>query len=453
MYDVAVIGAGVTGCFIAKELSKYEVSVVVFEKKSGVGLLQTKGCSGVIHAFQFPFSSLRGRLCLEGNKIMDREASELGFEFKRVGLLLLATNEVSKLMLPIVKRLLSRHLDVRAVSREEILATEPNVTERVRGGLLLPSAGVVNPVEMTFTAFLFAKLNGVDFVFDCEVTGIERRLDRFVIETSKGKFEARFVVNCAGVYADEVARMVGYDLQIKPSKGSHVVFGEKGFTNHMMAAIPLKPKRITGGALVSVDGKPVWGPNFVEVDDKEDTSVTREDIEGIIEEFSHLFRRLPEKPLAYYAGVMATAGKDFVINQPIRNFINVAGIQSPGLTAAPAIAKLVVRMLATSGLKLKRKQSLARFSLRRFAKMSDEERAKLVAEDPRYGRVVCLCNLVTEAEIEEILKHTPCFDIVKHVTRAGMDCCECHADIIIFIQRKLGYSVKDQVKSDLAWRR
>lgn len=453
MYDVAIVGAGVTGCFIAKELSKYNLKVAVFEKKAAMGLGQTKGCSGVIHAFQLPFNSLKGKLCLEGNAMMDAKAEELGFAFKRVGLLLVATNALTKLLLPIIKAYLSRYVEVRELSREEILEMEPNLREDIKGGLLFPSGGVVNPVEMTYTVYRFAKENGVEFRFGCKVGGISRKPSSFVLNTSLGDFEARYIINCAGVYADEIAKMVGCELTITPGKGSHIVFNERGFSNHLIAAIPLKPDRRTkgGGALVSIDGKVIWGPNLVEVDDKEDTSVTREEVEGLKEKFGKLFKKLPGDVVAYYAGVRAIAGKDFIINQPVRNFINVAGIQSPGLTAAPAIAKKVVRMLATSGLNLKKKKEVLKPRFVKIRGLRESELEKLVKNNPEYGEVVCLCNLVSRAEILEVAKDFPSFDAVKHVTRAGMDCNKCHADIIILMQRVCNKVVKDGTGSELIW--
>lgn len=453
MYDVAVVGAGVTGCFIAKELSKYNLKVIVFERKAAMGLEQTKGCSGVIHAFQLPFNSLKGKLCLEGNAMMDKESEELGFSFKRVGLLLVATNTITKILLPVLKAYFSRYVEVEKVGREEILEMEPNLREDVKGGLLFPSAGVVNPVEMTYAAYRFAKENGVEFKFNSKVEDISRKPNSFVLKTSDGEFEAKYVLNCAGVYADEVAKMVGYELKITPGKGSHIVFNERGFSNHLIAAIPLKPDRRTkgGGALVSIDGKAIWGPNLVDVESKEDTSVTREEIEGLKRKFGRLFKRLPKDVIAYYAGVRSIAGNDFVINQPLRNFINVAGIQSPGLTAAPAIARRVVRILAASGLELKRKENTVKYKFTRIRELSEDEIEKLVEQNPDHGEVICLCNLVSKAEILEVVRDFPSFDAVKHITRAGMDCNKCHADIIILMQRECNRTVKDGAGSELIW--
>ena len=453
MYDVAIVGAGVTGCFIAKELSKYSVKTIVFERKAAMGLDQTKGCSGVIHALQLPFGSLKGKLCLEGNAMMDRESSELGFAFKRVGLLLVATNPITKLILPLLKWYFSRHVEVRGVTREEILEMEPNISESVRGGLFFPSAGVVNPVEMTYCAYRFAKMNGVEFRFNCRVEDIKRKPNSFLLTTTCGEFEARYVINCAGLYADDVAKMVGCNLKITPGKGSHIVFNERLFAKHLIAAIPLKPNRRTkgGGALVSIDGKAIWGPNLVDVDSKEDTSVRREEIEGLKEKFGKLFKRMPEDVIAYYAGVRSIAGRDFIINQPVRNFINVAGIQSPGLTAAPAIARRVIKMLIGSGLQLKKKKDVIRPTYTRLRNLKFEEIEKVVRENPEYGDVICLCNLVSKAEIIEVARDFPSFDAVKHITRAGMDCCKCHADIIILMQRECNKVVKDSAGSEVVW--
>jgi len=453
VYDVAIVGAGVTGCFVAKELSKYNLKVIVFERKAAMGLEQTKGCSGVIHAFQLPFNSLKGKLCLEGNAMMDEESEELGFSFKRVGLLLVATNRITKILLPFLKAYFSRYVEVEKIEREEILEMEPNLRENVKGGLLFPSAGVVNPVEMTYAAYRFAKENGVEFKFNSKVEDISRKPNSFVLKTSDGEFEAKYVLNCAGVYADDVAKMVGYELKITPGKGSHMVFNEKGFSNHLIAAIPLKPDKRTkgGGALVSIDGKVIWGPNLVDVESKEDTSVTREEIEGLKRKFGRLFKRLPKDVIAYYAGVRSIAGNDFVINQPIRNFINVAGIQSPGLTAAPAIARRVVRMLAASGLELKKKENTIKYKFTRIRELSKDEIEKVVEQNPDYGEIICLCNLVSKAEILEVARDFPSFDAVKHITRAGMDCNKCHADIIVLMQRECNKTVKDCTGSELVW--
>ncbi|TDA25206.1 MAG: hypothetical protein DSO01_08110 [Archaeoglobi archaeon] len=443
MNDIAIIGAGVTGSFIAKELSKYDLKVLVLERKLAPGLEQTKACSGIIHPFQLPFKLLRSRLCLEGNRMMDAEAEELGFQFKRVGLITVAKNPITFLAIPLIILYLRMHgVRAEALSKKKLLEMEPNISEKVYGGVFIPSAGVVNPVEMTAKACMFAKLNGVEFVYGCEVVGIENRGDHFVLKTKKGDFKAKVVINCAGIYADEIAKMVGYEMKIIPGKGTHIVFADRGFTNHLVVAIPLKPNKRTkgGGALIGFDGKPLWGPNLVDVESKEDTSVKREEIEGIIAKFSPLFRKTPKEIIAVYAGLRSIAGSDFVINEPIERFINVAGIQSPGLTAAPAIAKMVLEMVSRH-FELRRKQSLVR-PVR--ASKNEESICSSLSED----EIVCLCNMVTKKQILEVAEQFKSFDAVKQITWAGMDCEKCKADIMKLLGDRI---LKDREEEEIAW--
>ncbi len=442
MKDVVIIGAGVTGSFIAKELSKFDLDVLVLEKKLAPGLEQTKSCSGIIHPFQLPFKLLRSKLCLEGNKMMDAEAEELGFEFKRVGLITVANNLITFLAIPIITLYLRMHgVNAKPMGRKKLLEMEPNLNEKVYGGIFIPSAGVVNPVEMTARACLFAKLNGVKFIYGCKVVGVERREDRFIVKTNKGDFESRVVINCAGIYADEIAKMVGYEMKMIPGKGSHVVFAEKGFTKHLVVAIPLKPNKRTkgGGALLSFDGKPVWGPNLIDVDSKEDTSVKRDEIDGIIAKFAPLFKETPKEIIAVYAGVRSIVGNDFVINEPLKGFINVAGIQSPGLTAAPAIAKMVLKIVSNH-FEMRKKERIVYLP----RKVKREEVCKSIEDD----EIICLCNMVTKKEILEILENFKCFDAVKQITWAGMDCEKCKAEIIKLIGKIVP---KESEGGDIAW--
>jgi len=451
--DVLIVGAGVTGSFIAKELSKYDLDVVVVERKSGPGLDQTKGCSGIIHPLQLPFRSLKSKLCLKGNAMMDAEAEELGFTFKRVGLILVATNILTFLAIPFIQLYFRLNGVVsKRLSKKRVLEMVPNLRDDIWGGIFLPTAGVVNPVEMTASAIRFARANGVEVHYDCEVTGIERMGDGFVVRTSKGNFEARCVINCAGLYADDIARMVGYEMSITPGKGTHIVFAERGFSNHLTVAIPLKPSKRTkgGGALIGFDGKPLWGPNLIDVESKEDTSVKKEEIEGIIEKFSPLFKKKPEGVVAFYAGLRSIAGSDFVINQPVDGFINVAGIQSPGLTAAPAIAKMVVEMLSAR-FELKKKKEVRKPRWTRLSELDDEGIAKAIKEDGDFGEIVCLCNMVSKAEIIKAIEEGNCFDTVRHLTWAGMDCCKCHAEIMRIMEERGGGVKKEMNGSEIIW--
>ncbi|MEM3178587.1 MAG: FAD-dependent oxidoreductase [Archaeoglobaceae archaeon] len=433
MIDVVIIGAGVTGSFIAKELSKFDLKVTVLEKKLAPGLEQTKACSGVIHPFQLPFKLFRSKLCIEGNKLMDEEVKELGFKFRRVGLIAVATNFLTFLAIPFIILYLRIHgIEAKMIGKKKLLKMEPNLAKSVYGGILIPSAGVVNPVEMTAKACRFARLNGVDFRYGCEVIGIDVKKESFIVKTTMGEFETKSIVNCAGIYADEISRMVGYEIKIIPGKGTHIVFGERNFTNHLVVPIPFKLHKRTkgGGALVSIDGKAIWGPNLIDVDEKDDTSVKKEELDGIIAKFAPLFKRIPEEIIAVYAGLRSVAGSDFIINEPLKRFINVAGIQSPGLTAAPAIAKYVVKMLSEH-FELKKKEIF---------------KPKFEKQD--FDEIVCLCNMVTRKEIEEVVAEWQCVSAVKHLTWAGMDCEKCLAEIIKIIGSRVP---KEEVGGEIAW--
>ncbi len=439
MYDVAIIGAGVTGCFVAKELSRYNLKVAVFEKNPGVGLSQTKENCGVIYPFQLPLKSLKGKLCLEGNKMIDKEAKELGFNFRRVGLILIATDNIKKLLIPVLKRKIEKYVELRVLNKEEIIAMEKNLKdEKIKGGIYIPSAGITNPVEMCFSSFLFSKLNGVDFLFNCKVRNIKRFPDHFLLETDEGTFKSNYVINCTGIYADEVAKMVGCETRAKTKANFvrciYVTFDDIGFSNHLIVPISINGKD-SPGLLISADNRTILGPKIVYTEGKEDDRIHRREVEELIDGVSSFLKNLPEKVSAYCSGVRSA--RDLFINQPVRNFINVFG--DANLAAVPAIARYVLRMLASSGINLKKKEEIKRVKIVRFSELSDEERERIIKENPKYGRIICLCHLVSEAEVEEVLKLNPCFDSVRHVTGAGKSCEKCHADIMVFIQRSLNY--------------
>jgi glycerol-3-phosphate dehydrogenase len=439
VYDVAIIGAGVTGCFIAKELSKYRLKVVVLEKEPTQGIGPTKGCSGIIHAFQLPFNSLKGKLCLEGNIMMDKEADELGFRFKRVGLILVSTGFFSSLILKFAKLYLSRYVEVKYLKAERIREIEPNISEKVRDGLFFPTAGVVNPVEMTFMARKFAEINGVEFLFESRVTNISREEEFYRVEIDgKNDVTARVVINCAGLYADEIANMAGQKIRITPGKGSHIVFDDRDFSHHLIAVLPLKPDKKTkgGGALVTIDGNLIWGPSLIETNDKEDRSVYSEEVKGLIEKHSRAFSRIPEKPVAVYAGVRAMAGKDFIINRN-ENLINVAGIQSPGLTAAPAIARMVLKMLEDIGIGLERKSDVKKYEFR----------------IRKEGELICHCRDVFESQIRDVIREgASTLDDIKHLTNALMGCGKCLPHVMEIMEEEGLQLRKDFSGSHMVWR-
>ena len=436
--DVVIIGGGIVGCAIARELSKYKVNTVVLEKHPDVGWGTTKANLGMVHAFVTPVKSLKGQLCLEGNKMYEQLAKELDFPFKRVGLLLVALDWADYLFMVVVYLWAKmHHLEVKWIGKKKLMELEPNINKKAKGALLFPTAGVTSPVEATIAMAENAIENGVKIVVDTEVTDIIEQDGKVTkVVTNKGEIRTKFVINAAGVFADKIARMVGVDdFRIIPRPGAMIVFDKKleGFYNHCIVRIPRKrdPRTKGGGAAVSVDGNPIWGPNIREADDPEDTSVTSADLEIVLNKYMPLFENFPARKniISYFAGVRAASDTDDFIIGPtkVKGFINVAGIQSPGLTAAPAIAKMVVDILKNEGLALVPKENFNpyRRGITRASKLSYEEWDRLIKTNPQYGHIVCRCEQVTEAEIQEAIRRgATTLDGIKFRTRVGMGRCQ-----------------------------
>lgn len=435
--DIIIIGGGVVGCAIARELSKYQVNTVVLEKQADVGWGATKGNLGMIHAFVTPVKSLKGQLCLEGNKMFDALSKELDFPFKRVGLLLVALTWAEYLFMPIVYIWAKKHhLDVKWISSKKLKEIEPKISKKAKGALLFPTAGVVSPVETTIAFAENAIQNGVKIVLNAEVKDIIVKNNEVEsVVTSKGEIKAKYVINAAGVFSDKIAEMAGVkNFKIIPRLGAMIIFDKnlECFYNHCITRIPLKrdPRTKGGAAAVSVDGNPIWGPNVREVSDPEETSVTKEDIKTILNRFTSLFESFPTKEIiAFFSGVRAASDTDdFIIGHTsVKGFINVAGIQSPGLTAAPAIAKMIVEILKKEGLNLEPKTNFNpnRKRIIHVNELAFNEWDELIAKNPKYGHIICRCECVSEAEIlEAIDRGARTLDGIKFRTRAGMGRCQ-----------------------------
>ncbi len=459
--DVVIVGGGVVGCSIARELSKYKVDVVVVEKEVDFCQGASKGCSGIIHPFVTPFNSLKGKLCVEGNKLMDKLTEELDVPFNRCGLLFVSLNRKETFFLFLVYLVMKwRGIQVKFLNKRELRKVEPNLTNKAKCALLFPSGGVISPYELTFALIENAQKNGVKTLLGTKVEEVLVENGEVKgIKTNKGVIETSYVVNAAGLYSDEVAETAGVrNFKIVPRKGCMIVFDKKlrGYYRHYVAEAKIKqdPRTKGGGALLTVEGNPLWGPNLKETGSKEDTSVSRKDIEEIINTYNVLFPDFPLKIITCFAGVRAASEKgDFVIERTkVKGFINVAGIQSPGLTAAPAIAKMVTELLRKEGLKLERKGSFNPYR-KRINKLTDyppEEQDKMIKENPGYGRIICRCEQVTEAEVVEAIKRgAKTLDGVKFRTRAGMGRCQgsfCTPKILEILSRELKIPVKKITK-------
>jgi glycerol-3-phosphate dehydrogenase len=475
--DVIIVGAGVIGCFIARELSKYSLNVIVIEKEPDVACGATKANNSQIHTgIGEKSGTLKKKLCAESWPLYSDIAQQLDIPYKKNGLLIVITKDtlpdwvpsfisipLSKYLIPfIVKRKGKQVGDTpKIINKKELQKIEPNITERAVSAVLLPGYGMICPYKLTIALAENALQNGVTFLLETEVTGIE--VDNNTVKsviTDRGKIKTNYIVNAAGVYADKISKMAGIqEYTIHPRKGSIILFDKKlqGFITHQISELilPQDPYTKGGGILETVDGNMLWGPTAVEVLNKEDTSVTAEEID-ILDKYHSLIPGFPKDVITYFAGVRApTYTEDFVIKPgKIKNFVHAGGIQSPGLTAAPKIAEMVVKILHEQGLLLKENKSFEpdRMSSPVFRELPAKEKQELIDENPLYGNVVCRCEQVTEAEVVNAIHSilpAVTMDAVKRRTRAGMGRCQggfCGPRVAEILARELDIPLEEVTK-------
>ncbi|MEM2866513.1 MAG: NAD(P)/FAD-dependent oxidoreductase [Candidatus Hadarchaeales archaeon] len=464
--DVVVVGAGIVGAGIARELSRYELEVVLVEKEEDVAWGQSKGGASWVHGFagmDADPNSLKARLCVEGNALYDRWAEELDFPFKRPGLLAVVMEEELVPLLEVAAERVREHgCPVEVVGREELHRMEPGLPPEAAGALFFPTYGVVAPYAVTVALVENAVANGVKLLLGTEVIGVRVEGGRVKgVVTDRGEILTSFLVNAAGLYSDEVAELAGApEFTVHPRKGEMLLIDWKraGTCRHNLAPGELKEDPYTkgGGISLTVDGNMLWGPTAQEIPWKEDTDTTREGTERVWEKFSRYLPSIRRTDvITAFAGVRAaTYTEDFHIapSRKVKGLVNVGGIQSPGITAAPAIARRVVEILRSEGLELREKPSFnpRRRAPPRFRELGEREREELMARDRRYGHVVCRCEHVTEGEVVEAVRRgATTLDGVKFRTRAGMGRCQggfCTPHLLRILSRELGRPVEEITK-------
>ena len=432
--DVAIVGGGVIGCAIAHELSRYHVSVALLEAATEVGFGTSKANSGIIHGGHHTSpDTLKGRLEWSGNQLWGDLCEELGFGFARVGELTVALSDAD---LPALDALL-RHAEekgipgVQAWTREQVLRAEPNLTTDVVAAVHAPATAVINPYEACFGLVASAVANDLDLRTDCPVQSLATDGESWSISTPHGVLVARFVINAAGVFADRVAEMAGVgDFTLKFRKGEEYMLDKRlcGLVRRVIYPCPTPTSK---GTLVipTYDGTIMIGPTAEEVARPDDLTTTAGGAERVIAAARRLVPGISDRDvIAQFAGVRAVLdSEDFLIGPtPAAGFFNVAGIQSPGLTAAPAIGVLVADQLRDAGLDLLPGRAAERIERPvRFATLSALDQEALVARDPRYGRILCRCEIVTDGEIRDaIAAGARTLDGLKFRTRAGMGRCQ-----------------------------
>ena len=460
-YDVVIIGAGVSGAAIARRLSMYGVSVALVERAADVSFGVSKANSGIIHAaFHHKSTTLKARLEAAGNPMFDRLQTELGFPFRRVGIIVAAFSEEE---MKTVEILHARGVEngspgIEIVGRNRLLSLEPKLNPDTRGGLFAPSGGIIEPYRFVFALVENAVANGVQLFTNWKVAAASRSDDGWHIESSSGEtIDAGWVVNAAGLHADEVSAIFRAErYTINPRKGEEFLL-ERG-----CAALPSRvifpvPTRNSKGTLVipTVEGTVMLGPTAEEIEDRTDVATTPENLDRVFDLAARMVPQVSRRDIiTSFAGLRPTLpGDDFYIDlsRDAPHFIQVAGIQSPGLTASPAIAERVAELLRANGLALAARPDYNPVidrppRMRELGNAEPGQLEKFVAEDPLRGHIVCRCETVTEADVAEAIRkgHTT-LDGIKFYTRAGMGRCQggfCTYRIMQILSRQTGAPIE-----------
>ncbi len=461
MYDVAIIGGGVVGGMIARTLSAYAVSICLLEKENDVCMGATKANSAIVHAgFDAKPGTLKAKLNVEGAAMMPKVTEELGVKYKNNGSLVIGfTEEDRKVLEELLKRGEENGVSgLRILEKEELSRMEPNLSKNVLCALEAPSAGIVCPYQLTVAAIGNAMDNGADLKTNFAVSAIREIDGGYEILSEKGKIQARFVVSAAGLYADAIARMVGDpSFTITPRRGEYILL-DKECGNLASHTIFRTPSKMGKGILVSptVDGNLLLGPTAEDIEDKEDKKTTPEGFAKVIKEAQENIEGIPfGKTITSFCGLRAAGDTgDFIIRTGKKGFINVAGIESPGLSASPAIALMVRDILMAEGLALSEKEGYVptRKSMDHFREASFEEKNRMIKENKAYGRVICRCEGVTEGEILEAIRQNPKprdLDGVKRRTRAQMGRCQggfCTPYSMKLLSKELGIPLEKITK-------
>lgn len=463
MYDVAIIGAGVVGAAIARELSRYQLEVTLIEKESDVATGASKANTGIVHGgYVAKAGTLKGELCIQGNSMYQKLNEELNFGYKKTGGLVLAFDEEDEKTLEKIYQNALKvgqpEEEIEIIYGEQIKELEPHLSDQVRAAFYCKSIGVTSPYEFTIALAENAVDNGVDLKLESEVIDIEKDNGYFKIETVKEKIKSRYLINAAGIYADQIASMLNTDdFEIYPMRGEYVVFSKS--QSHLVNSVIFQaPNPKTKGvvATTTTHGNFMIGPNAEEIDKKNDVSTTFKEIKYIIDQAR---RSVPDfdtnRMLRTFAGLRPKSTRgDFIIEETeLKGFIQAAGIDSPGLTSSPAIAERVRNILVESGLELEEKDD---FNPQRpgIVVEKDEDFAGEIDHQDPEKNIICRCEKVTEAEILDALNRSipiKTTDAIKRRTWAKTGECQanfCESRIKKIISRELNIPVEEVKNRD-----
>lgn len=477
VWDVVVIGGGISGCSVARELSKYKLKILLVEKHSDVAHGASGANDGMVHAgIDLKHQCKKLYYGVRGNAMYQQVCDDLGVEFERAGQYVVFTSKIIKMFARSYLSRAKKHNipGVRIISKREICLIEPQVKDFAVGALKIPSTGAVSPYKLTIAYAENAVQNGVTVSLNTAVLSMEHTENEITsILTNRGRLSAKCVINCAGVFADKIAEMAGDRyFSIHPRKGVDLLLDPKGKglpTNAISLAPTLKTlkqnKNTKGGGIIkTVDGNILLGPNAHEVPERENTATAASDINEVFDKQHKCCPSLQRSGIiAYFAGVRAsTYEEDFIIERSgkVNNLIHVAGIQSPGLTAAPAfsidVADMAAELMRSRGETVEENDD---FNPKRVApviakNLTDSARHELIKNNPDFGKIICRCEQISLGEIKQAISNplgVATIDGVKRRVRAGMGRCQggfCMPMVLKTIADELNVELKDVNKGD-----
>jgi len=461
MYDVVIIGAGIIGSAVAQYLSRFDLDVLVLEACEEVSSAVSKANSGIIHAgFDAEPGSLKANFNVLGNSMYDKISKDLDIPFIRNGSLVLC---FLKEDMPRLQKLYDQGIkngvpNLKILNKEEIKKLEPNVNPNVYKALYAPTGGIISPYEATIAFAENASSNGICFWLNCKALNITKEKDHYVIDTSKGLISAKFIVNAAGLFSDEINNFISEKkYSIYPRKGQYLLTdkSENIFIRKTLFQLPTERGK---GVLVTptVHGNLLVGPSAENIEDKTDFDTTFDILKRIVEVASNSINFPISNVITSFSGLRSSIVNydDFVVGKiDGENFINALGINSPGLSSAPAIAKYISNIIADDlGAKENKNFNPFRVSMKKFSELSLNEQNELISENKAYGQIVCRCETITEGEIIEAIKRplgARTIDGIKRRTRAGMGRCQggfCTSRVMEIMCRELNISPFDVTK-------
>lgn len=463
MYDVSIIGAGIVGTSIARELSKYKLKTIIIEKDNDVANGTTKANSAIVHSgYDAKPGTNKARTNVKGNLLYPKLCEELAVPFKKIGSFVAAFNDEQ---VEVLKELLNQGgingvPDLQILSKEQILKMEPNISEDIIAALYAPTAGIVGAWELAIALAENAAQNGVELLLNSPVTAISKEDKGYKVIAGERVIETRYIINCAGLYADKINDMVNEPyFKILPNRGEYNLFDKSvgSYINKVLFQTPSKEGKGVV-ALPTVHGNFLIGPTSEWIERPEDVQTTSEGLKGLRQKGEKVLPNFPfNTVITSFSGIRAKVEHEgFIIEEAVANsgFLNVAAIDSPGLTAAPAIALEVVELLQKIAGKLEENHNFN--PIRRpnihFMDLSDTEKAELIKKDTRYGRIICRCEGITEGEIVDIVNRkagATNLDAVKRRARAGAGRCQggfCAPRVMEILARELNVDITSIVK-------